>query len=273
MSAPLQSRPGAIWSLWDMIERHAGMFAEGFADLTEAKHLAALYSMQGNQPPEPGIRRLTRDSSHRLRQALIYAEMGGLIPSLDRLDMMTEGPGQVPLPNLAQAIMHTLSGIRDHLESEYFFHLDQHDVPLYLEPQPFGEAVGKKFPNATEDIAEAARCLALQRPTATVFHLMRVMELALRALARKLKVTTINPNVENWNKITDHVNKAINALPAKTSAEQKKKAQFGAASAHLNSVRIAWRNEVMHPKQSYSREEAHAIFAAVRGFMADLAAL
>lgn len=113
----------------------------------------------------------------------------------------------------------------------------------------------------------------ISEPTAAVFHLMRVMEIALRALAKKLDVTTIDPEVESWNKITDHVNKAITALPAKTAPEQARKAKPGAVSAHLNSVRIAWRNEVMHPKQSYSREEARAIFNAVRAFMVDLAAL
>jgi len=256
-----------------MLERHAWMFSEGFGRLTEAKHLAATFGMHGNEPPEPGIRSLAKDGSFRLRQALILADMGVLIPSLDRLDVAIGGQGAMPLMNLSQAIMHTLSGIRDHLSSEYFFHLDQSDVPLYLTQEPFGSDVTRKFPKATEDIAEAAKSLALQRPTAAVFHLMRVMELALRALAKKLKVTTIDPNVESWNKITDHVNKAINGLPAKTTPEQSRKTKFGAVSAHLNSVRIAWRNEVMHPKQSYSREEAHTIFNAVRAFMIDLAAL
>jgi hypothetical protein len=100
-----------------------------------------------------------------------------------------------------------------------------------------------------------------------------VMELALRAMAAKLKITTIDPNVESWNKITDHANKAVTALPAKSALERTRKAKFGAVLAHLNSVRIAWRNEVMHPKQSYTREEAHTIFQAVRAFMIDLADL
>ena len=273
VNAPVTIPRYGLWSLWDMLERHAGVFAEGFATLTEAKHLAALYGLNGNNPPEPGIRQLAKNGSFRLRQALICADMNSLVPSLDRLDMAIDGPGAMPLMNLSQAIMHTLGGIRDHLGAEWFFHLDLQDVPLYAAQEPFGETVSKRFPKAAEDIAEAAKCLALQRPTASVFHLMRVMELALRALAQKLKITTIDPSVENWNKITDHVNKAINALPAKTAVEQSRKAKFGAATAHLNSVRIAWRNEVMHPKQSYSREEAHAIFSAVRAFMVDLAAL
>ena len=273
MNAPFRFRPGAIWSLWDMLERHSTMFAEGFAGLTEVKHLATLYGVRGNQPPEPNIRALAKGANHRLRQALIYADMQEHIPSLDRLDIAIDGPGAMPLMNLSQMITHTLSGIKDSLSQKYFFHPDQRDVLFYINAEPFGDRVSRKFPKAIEDVAEAGKCLALQRPTAAVFHLMRVMELALRALAKKLKITTIDPNAESWNKITDHVNKAINTLPAKTAAEQKRKAKFGAASAHLNTVRIAWRNEVMHPKQSYSRDEALSIFNSVRAFMVDLAAL
>jgi hypothetical protein len=180
---------------------------------------------------------------------------------------------QLPCSAIALEIKHFMSGLFDVLDHEFYFHVDQFDVPLYRADEPFGSKVSAKFPKAVEDIAEAAKCLALQRSTAAVFHLMRVMELALRAFATKIKVTTIDPNTATWNKISDHVNRAINALPAQTATEQARKAKLGSVSAHLNSVRIAWRNEVMHPKQSYSREEAHAIFNAVRAFMIDLAAL
>jgi hypothetical protein len=267
-----QCRRGAIVSLWEMLERHAAMFTEGFANLTEAKHLAALYGLNGGQPPEPGIRNLAKKASYRLRQALIYADMQEHIPSLDRLDSAIDGLGAMPLSNLSQAIMHTLSGIRDGLASEHFYHLDQRDVPLYMAVEPFGAKVGQKFPKAIEDVAEAAKCLALQRPTACVFHLMRAMELGVRALGKKLKVT-INVEVETWYQIMEHVDGSIKRLPAQSEPEKKRKSKLAAASANLNAVRIAQRNEVMHPKQTYTREEAHDVFNATRLFMGHLAGL
>jgi len=38
-------------------------------------------------------------------------------------------------------------------------------------------------------------------------------------------------------------------------------------------VKIAWRNEVMHPKQNYTPEQAHEIYRNVRTFVRDLAGL
>ena len=74
-----------------MLECHAAMFTEAFANLTEAKHLATLYEIQGHEPPEPGIRLFAKQANFRLRQALIFADMQEFIPSLDRLDSAIDG--------------------------------------------------------------------------------------------------------------------------------------------------------------------------------------
>lgn len=270
MSALRQSRPGSLWSLWELIERHSAIFSEGFANLTEAKHLAALYGVNGNQPPEPGIRLLAKQASRQLRQALILADMDNQIPALDRLDMAIDGAGRMPLMNLSQAILHTLSGIRDDLRSEFFFHLDQRDVPLYQEGEPFGRKVASKFPKAAEDIEEAAKCLALQRPTASVFHLMRAMEVIVQRLGKKLGVQNID---KEWGKILSDIGKAVEAMPKTTSAELKKRNRWSEAHTQLYHVKQAWRNDTMHPKQTYTREQAHEVFNATRVFASHLAGL
>ncbi len=54
---------------------------------------------------------------------------------------------------------------------------------------PFGEAVERVFSIAIDDIRDAGNCLALGQGTATVFHLMRVLEAGLRGLAKQLNVT------------------------------------------------------------------------------------
>lgn len=130
--------------------------------------------------------------------------------------------------------------------------------------------VSEKFPKAVEDIAEAGKCVALQRTTACVFHLMRAMELGVQALGKKLKVK-INVQTETWHQIMLHVNKSVEALPSKIHAQKQKKSAYAEVAAHLQSVRLAWRNEVMHPKQTYTRQEAFDIFNATRVFMNSLA--
>ena len=78
---------------------------------------------------------------------------------------------------------------------------------------------------------------------------MRVMEIGVQSFGKKLKVS-IDVQSETWNQIMLHVSKQIEKLPSATQMDKKKKAKLAEAAAHLQSVRLAWRNEVMHPKQT-----------------------
>jgi hypothetical protein len=118
----------------------------------------------------------------------------------------------------------------------------------------FGD-IERKLPSIVGDVTEAVRCLELDCNTASVFHLMRALEAVLRIVAKRLRVA-IDPSKENWYQIVQHINKAVDALPSKTGAQAARKQAYGALSAHLNAVRISWRNEVMHPKASYTASEA-----------------
>jgi hypothetical protein len=118
----------------------------------------------------------------------------------------------------------------------------------------FGD-VSTKLPAITSDLEEALECFDAARYTATVFHLMRALEATLRQFAKKVRIT-IDADQSNWYQIVQHVNRAIDQLPNKTAAQAKRKQAYGVVAAHLNAVRIAWRNEVMHPKAKYDAEEA-----------------
>jgi hypothetical protein len=158
--------------------------------------------------------------------------------------------------------------IMDDLSDRLFLCVPSEMTEFYRQKQPlFGDAVTSKFPQMTEDISEAGKCLSLRRPTAAVFHLMRVMELALQSFGSKIGVTLVHE--KNWQNILDEANKKIRALDQKLLETKK----YAEASSHLYNVKLAWRNEVMHPKQTYTDEEAHAIFGSVRTFVRDLADL
>jgi hypothetical protein len=74
------------------------------------------------------------------------------------------------------------------LSSMIFLRIANEHVNLYREKQLFGAKVAEVFPAAISDIEEAGKCLALGRATAGVFHLMRIMELGLKVLARPLGI-------------------------------------------------------------------------------------
>jgi hypothetical protein len=134
----------------------------------------------------------------------------------------------------------------------------------------FHPAVKERLPAAAREMADGAACLALGMGTASVFHMMRATELGVQALGAKMK---IDPTTSNWSNIMEQVDKKLKDMPSKTGAQRQKKNLIALASAHLQVVRMAWRNEVMHPHRVYSLEDAQVIFAATRAFMLQLSLL
>jgi hypothetical protein len=140
----------------------------------------------------------------------------------------------------------------------------------YYDDKPqFGEAVTTKFSKTVTDIQESAKCFATGRYTACVFHLMRVMENATQYLGKRLNVSLVGE--KNWHNILEEVDKAIKALPVTSSYQKGRRNRFSEASAHLRMVKDAWRNDVMHPKETYTEEEAERVFRNVKDFMVHLA--
>lgn len=154
----------------------------------------------------------------------------------------------------------------DELSGVVLFSISDNDK---FEPSSplFGHDVKSTFPQMSEDISEAGKCLALNRPTSTVFHLMRVMELGVQKFGEKIGVNFVSE--KNWQNILDESNKAIKAMDQKSSQTKA----LAAASANLYNVKIGWRNEVMHPKQTYTEDEAKAIFGSVEIFIRALVTL
>src|ERR1700730_11200862 len=74
----------------------------------------------------------------------------------------------------------------------------------YFDPERplFGKDFAKNYISAAFELDEAAKCLALSRPTASVFHLMRMMEIGVRAVARCLDIPDPTRAADrNWGNI------------------------------------------------------------------------
>lgn len=156
--------------------------------------------------------------------------------------------------------------IADELKLEFFLHMPRSQAVLYREPDSaLGKEITSKWPRMATDISEAAKCFSLSRFTASVFHLMRVMESAVQEFGTKLGIALVNE--KNWQNILDEINKAVKLLDPKKDPLVK---DYASISANLYAVKLAWRNEVMHPKETYTEEEAGDIFHAVRAFLREL---
>lgn len=164
---------------------------------------------------------------------------------------------------------HLEERLRDELEAIWFKKLSNDEAEMYNATAPFGFKVNDKFPTAVEDIQEATKCLALDRLTASVFHLMRVMERGVQRLGRKLGVRLTAEMT--WNEILNAASAKIKAMPRKIPAQKLKQERFSEIHAHLYHVKDAWRNTTMHPKKTYTERQTEAVFQHTRSFMMALA--
>jgi hypothetical protein len=165
-------------------------------------------------------------------------------------------------------IQKTTERLRDELETKFFLHIDNQE--LFEQRLPlFGEDVTLAFPKAAYDISEAGKCLALDRATACVFHLMRVVEVGIARLGSALNIE-LNPKWGWQRLINDGLEPVVNALPEKTADEIHRKKMLQQARAHLHAIRLAWRNDTMHPKEQYVPSEAKEIFGHVETFIRHL---
>jgi hypothetical protein len=96
------------------------------------------------------------------------------------------------------------------------------------------------------------------------------MESSVIAMGSKLNVTVIDKdNIElDWGKILANINRAIEGLPRGAERES-----WSNATSLLLHAKIAWRNPTMHPKQTYTVEQATEILLCSRSFMKVLAEL
>lgn len=170
-------------------------------------------------------------------------------------------------------IQSELGNLRERMHSELkaklFLYVPSLEASHYNQREAFGSKVASKFKSSSDDIEHAGDCLALGMYTASVFHLMRVMERGVQKLGKKLGVNLTSE--KNWQNILDEINKQIKGMPQKTAREKATMAKFAEAASHLYNVKLAWRNPVMHPKASYDSESAAEVYRSARSFMAHLA--
>lgn len=163
--------------------------------------------------------------------------------------------------------------IHDELSSVLFMHFTLSEASRYQDLNPFGPEVAANFHSTAFDIEEAAKCLATTRYTACVFHLMRVLEVALKVIAKSLGIPDPVKEAErNWGGILRKINEAMGQKDKLNDpAWLEDKDFYKNAYTDLTAVRTAWRNPTMHIESRYDDQRASHIYNVVKGFMQHLA--
>jgi hypothetical protein len=98
-------------------------------------------------------------------------------------------PEPIEVSVLATEIRYVKDGLIKEAFYRRFLHIEKDRIDFLEKDNLFGIEVADKFSSAIRDIKEAGNCLAAECGTATVFHLMRAAEFAMRALARDREVS------------------------------------------------------------------------------------
>ncbi len=168
-----------------------------------------------------------------------------------------------------EAIAQVDKLIQWEMEDSLFMFISSDHAKFYNPQQLFGNDVDTKFSKASFNIKEAGNCLALNRATAAVFHLMSALEVPLDSLAHALGLPY---SQKNWETILRDIEQQIQAISPGSGPNWKTdKEFFGQAALEFRFFKDAWRNHTMHARAKYDWDEAKLISEHVKAFMVHLA--
>lgn len=177
---------------------------------------------------------------------------------------------------LADALADIESRLNDELGLVKLFVLSQ-EQSVYLLPGSalVGQRVADQFPSIMFEVEEAAKCHALGRCTASVFHSMRALEAAIRAMAKFLEIPDPTAPVErNWGFILKAIKEKIDGkYPAKTRMSHSEGADVEALFQSLDAIKNPLRNATMHVENTYQPHESSHILQCLNVFLGKLAGL
>jgi hypothetical protein len=272
--------PPQLVSLHDMLKVYAKPFYE-FGAYLEGVRTFAVTAREGGIP---NFHLNPQQTIHLLQEMEVFCRHLGLrhtaalaAQTREQVQSGRETPAEIHafLITIDRSFLEALTG-------EWFLRVDADLRQYYDQPVLFGPLVHAKFPSARPDIQEAGNCLATERNTAAVFHLMRAVEWALRAMCANLGFTRMRKTKKSgkvsyqpiehteWDKILKQLQARVDAKMVKlTRGAQKQKLQefYYPAIQDVNGFREAWRNHVMHSRREYNGPDALAVLGHVQRFM------
>ena len=179
-----------------------------------------------------------------------------------------------PVLETWQELNGLLKQLQDDLLKKFFVYIAADKVRVWEEHDDKGHAHrwAKIFPDeAAEDAKAAMDCYLADLNTACVFHLMRVLEHGLSALAANVSVTI---TTQPWQGVIDEIEKAIRkeeaALP-KGLAKNARLEFLSKAAREFFYFKEGWRNHCAHNRVKYDLDQAKSMLTHVFDFMDHLA--
>jgi hypothetical protein len=262
---PWVESPHALISWWDVEKFSANEFCILCANLTS---LVNLYAAQPNKPF------VFQDKAELIGHLNAWSEKCrevGLEVAPLQIDAARDAVMQrdVSRPQISDMLVGLGQAITSEMSIHLFLWIPKEKSKYYEQDELFGPVTASAFPSAARDIKAAGSCYAESKNTASVMHLMRVLELGLTALANRLAVPIRKPDWENLINDIEAAIAKINGPHARPDWKKDREFYAGAAK-DFRYFKNAWRNNVMHIHEHYDDLEAREILDHVKSFMAHL---
>lgn len=177
-------------------------------------------------------------------------------------ESLKDATAKVTYHDTVKALTDIESRFADHLDDIKIFMIGSDQAVLFSGADVLlGQPCADRYKAAWFDCEEAAKCLVLGRPTATVFHCMRMLEIALRSLAKRLGIADpTKPAQRNWGVMLGAIKKALDTnFPPSTRTKGSEALLLEKIYASLDAVKNPWRNATMHVEDVYTEAEARHI--------------
>lgn len=268
-------RGGSIRSAREMLEINGRLFLNA---VMEIRRIQTIIEHLGND--EQRRANMGRDS-----REIVIGNMAEMLSALEqlharlahtaasRLSVSLKADDTLTWLDLKLSMDDVESRLRDELEMVHLFVLGPSMATYLLDgPDLCGPVITNHYPSVLFEMEEAAKCLALLRPTASVFHSMRSLEVAVRALARFLAVPDpTKPRERNWGVILDAIKAGMEAKYPGPTMPHSEKAKVENLYASLDAIRNPWRNATMHVENIYQPHEAEHILKCVNMLLLTMA--
>jgi hypothetical protein len=272
--------PNGLWSLWDMMNF---MIPHYLAALRVAQQEISVAQANLHGRDDQAIEGMHKD---RIRQNMQYvlkkADEYGLETVHDRVERIfaaTTPDEIIGWTEVSRQMLALIEAFEDDTKFLYLYAYPKAKGKLVVQVGNDWAAAIEAFPAVKDDISHGVDLYALGHNMACVFHLMRVAEVGVQRLGKKLgvsltKVTATKLTDLTWHQILDALNPKLKALPQTTPAKKAKYEKYSAIQSYLYGVKDAWRNPTMHPRKAgYSDLETLDIINHTRSFMNELASV
>lgn len=258
-----------------MLELDARAF---IGTVTEVRRLLTVMDQNlpgSDQPLNAPLRLALAQTTEKMAEQVILIGSQSAWVAANRLNRrLRDTNSDLMVPELKSQLSDVELRFSDHLDYVRFFvaHGDQINL---LQPPSFllGELTAMRFTRTLYDCEEAAKCLCLERPTASVFHSMRMVEIGIRAFAKRLSIEDpIRPAERNWASMLRLIKAKIDAdFPLSSRMPHSEGSFLEGLFTTLDAIKNPWRNEVMHVDGVYADAEARFIFMCVIAFLQKMA--